>query len=105
MLIQVLEFSISFFMQYPQATQRDNGECVSILLMQGAGPHAVDFSGDTALHRAVSGDTTRIACDLLEYNANIEATKEVKIIQLHSQWTSSNDTQITFHVLKLKQSH
>ncbi|XP_026644978.1 ankyrin repeat domain-containing protein 26-like [Microtus ochrogaster] len=59
-----------------EATQRDNVECVSIFLIQGAGAHAVDFSGDTALHRAISRDSTTIACNLLEYNANIEATKK-----------------------------
>ena len=100
-----LEFSISFFLQYPQATQRDNVECVSILLTHGANPHIVDFGGDAALHHAVVRGNIAIAGKLLKYKANIDTKTEVKIIQLHLQCTSSNDTQITFHILKLKQTH
>ncbi|CAO2640971.1 Ankyrin repeat domain-containing protein 26 [Lemmus lemmus] len=88
-----------------KATQRDNVECVSILLMQGADPHIIDLSGDAALHHAVCRGNTVIASKLLYHKANIDAETEVKIIQLHSQCASSSDTQTTFHILKLKQSH
>ena len=100
-----LEFGISFFLKYPQATQRDNVKCVSILLRQGANPHIIDFGGDAALHHAVVRGNITIARKLLKYKANIDAKTEVKIIQLHLQCTSNNDTQITFHILKLKQIH
>ncbi|CAO2617426.1 Ankyrin repeat domain-containing protein 26 [Lemmus lemmus] len=71
MLIQILELSISFFIQCPQAAQEDNMECLSILLQQGADPHLVDFNGDTALHHAVSRGNIRIASELLDYKADI----------------------------------
>lgn len=106
-----LEFSISSVTQYAQATQWENVECISILLMQGADPYAKEFRGNISIQHAVSRGSTTIACKLLEYsantkyNANIKAKTEVKIIQVHSQCTFSNDTQLTFHVLKLRQSH
>ena len=105
MLIQVLDFSISFFIQYPQATERDNIECICILLRHGADPHIVDDSGHAALHHAICRGKTTVVRKLLEYNADITAKTGVRIIQLHLQCTPSNDTQITFHILKLKQSH
>lgn len=80
-------------------------ECVSILLMKGADPHIVDFGGDAALHHAVVRGNITIAGKLVKYKANIDAKTGVRIIHLHSQCTSSNDTQITFHILKLKQTH
>lgn len=105
MLIKVLDFSVSFFIQYPQATQRDNLECISILLRLGADPHIVDANGDAALHHAICRGNIRVVSKLLEYNVDIKAKTEVRIIQLRSQCTSSSDTQITFHILKLKQTH
>ena len=105
MLIKVLDFSVSFFIQYPQAAQRDNLECLCILLMHGADPHIVDANGDAALHHAICRGNIPVVRKLLEYNVDIKAKTEVRIIQLHSQCTSSNDTQITFHILKHKQSH
>ena len=105
MLIKVLDFSVSFFIQYPQATEWDNLECISVLLRYGANPDIVDDSGYAALHHAICRGNIRVVRKLLEYNVDIKAKTEVRIIQLHSQCTSSNDTQITFHILKHKQSH
>ncbi|XP_075797834.1 ankyrin repeat domain-containing protein 33B-like [Microtus pennsylvanicus] len=59
-----------------KATQRDNVECVSILLKQGADPHIVDFGGDAALHHAVVQGNITIAGQLLKYKANIDAKTE-----------------------------
>ncbi|XP_057627701.1 ankyrin repeat domain-containing protein 7-like [Chionomys nivalis] len=59
-----------------KATQRDNVECVSILLMQGADLHIVDFGGDAALHHAVIRGNITIAGKLLKYKANIDAKTE-----------------------------
>ncbi|KAK7809801.1 hypothetical protein U0070_008451, partial [Myodes glareolus] len=61
-----------------KATQRDNIKCVPTLLTQDADPHLVDFSGDTALHHAISRGNTTIASKLLEYNTNIEAKIELR---------------------------
>ncbi|CAO2641625.1 Adhesion G protein-coupled receptor E1 [Lemmus lemmus] len=58
------------------ATQRDNVECVSILLMHGADPHIIDFTGDAALHHAVCRGNTEIASKLLYHKANIDAETE-----------------------------
>ncbi|CAO2641215.1 Adhesion G protein-coupled receptor E1, partial [Lemmus lemmus] len=58
------------------ATQRDNVECVSILLMHGADPHIIDFTGDAALHHAVCRGNTEIASKLLDHKANIDAETE-----------------------------
>ncbi|OBS68240.1 hypothetical protein A6R68_03215, partial [Neotoma lepida] len=53
------------------ATQRDNIECISVLLTEGADIHLKDFSGDTALHHAISSGNTTIVRKLLDYNADI----------------------------------
>ncbi|XP_036032479.1 ankyrin repeat domain-containing protein 7-like [Onychomys torridus] len=55
------------------ATQSDNEECVTLLLIQGANPHLRDLNGNTALHHAVFRDNTTIARKLLDYNADMEA--------------------------------
>ncbi|XP_049989266.1 ankyrin repeat domain-containing protein 7-like [Alexandromys fortis] len=88
-----------------KATQRDNLECVAILLMHGADPNIVDDSGYAALHYAICRGNIPVVRKLLEYNVDIKTKTEVRIIQLRSQCTSSRDTQITFHILKLRQSH
>ncbi|EGW03391.1 UPF0378 protein KIAA0100 [Cricetulus griseus] len=75
--LDVLELKISFFTQYLQAAQRDNVECVSILLTQDADPHLMDLSGHTALHHAVCRGKTEIVSKLLEYNVDIEGKTEV----------------------------
>ncbi|MEJ1281884.1 putative gene 9495 [Cricetulus griseus] len=74
--LDVLELKISFFTQYLQAAQRDNVECVSILLTQDADPHLMDLSGHTALHHAVCRGKTEIVSKLLEYNVDIEGKTE-----------------------------
>lgn len=86
--LDFLELNVSFFIQYQQATQRGNVECITILLIQGANSHLSDLSGNTVLHRTVSRDNTKIASKLLEYKSDIEAKTEVNIIQPHPQCTS-----------------
>ncbi|XP_038173480.1 ankyrin repeat domain-containing protein 26-like [Arvicola amphibius] len=56
-----------------KATQRDNIECVSILLRHGADPHIVDANGDAALHHAICRGNINIVSKLLEYNVDIKA--------------------------------
>lgn len=56
-----------------KATQRDNIECISILLRHGADPHIVDDSGHAALHHAICRGKTTVVSKLLEYNADIKA--------------------------------
>ena len=69
---------------------------VSVLLTKGADPHLMDFSGNTALHHAVSRGNTAIASKLLEYNVDIEGKTKVKISQLHSHCINNNATQTHF---------
>lgn len=102
--LDVLELKISFFTQYLQATQWDNVECVSVLLTQDADPHLMDFSGNTALHHAVSRGNIAIASKLLEYNVDIEGKTEVKISQLPSHCVNSNATQTHFPCSKVQAS-
>ena len=71
--LDFLEFSISFFIPHPQATQWDAVGCVSILLLQSSDPHIIDFRGDATPHHAIVRGNTTIASNLLEYNAIIEA--------------------------------
>lgn len=85
-----------FFVQFPQATQHDNVQCISLLLTFNADPNLKDFCGNTAFHHAVSRGNVTIAKMLLEHNVDIEAKTEVKIIQLPSQCTSSRNTHIYF---------
>ncbi|KAM7321523.1 hypothetical protein ACRRTK_019615 [Alexandromys fortis] len=59
-----------------KATQRDNLECVSILLRLGADPHIVDANGDAALHHAICRGNIRVVSKLLEYNVDIKAKTE-----------------------------
>ncbi|XP_041910026.1 ankyrin repeat domain-containing protein 7-like [Arvicola amphibius] len=56
-----------------KATQRDNIECISILLRHGADPHIVDANGDAALHNAICRGNIKIFSKLLEYNVDIKA--------------------------------
>ncbi|KAH0515140.1 Ankyrin repeat domain-containing protein 7 [Microtus ochrogaster] len=63
-----------------KAAQRDNIECISILLMNGADPHIVDDSGDAALHHAICRGNIPVVSKLLEYNVDINAKTEVRII-------------------------
>ncbi|XP_032769136.1 ankyrin repeat domain-containing protein 20B-like isoform X2 [Rattus rattus] len=57
-----------------KATERNNLECVSILLKHGADPHMADFTGNTALHYAVYNGNRAIASELLKYKVDINAT-------------------------------
>lgn len=68
----------NFFEQHLQATERNNLECVSILLKHGADPHMADFTGNTALHYAVYNGNRAIASELLKYKVDINATTKVK---------------------------
>nr|XP_038943523.1 ankyrin repeat domain-containing protein 20B-like isoform X4 [Rattus norvegicus] len=63
----------NFFEQHLQATERNNLECVSILLKHGADPHMADFTGNTALHYAVYNGNRAIASELLKYKVDINA--------------------------------
>ncbi|CAO2641615.1 Adhesion G protein-coupled receptor E1 [Lemmus lemmus] len=74
------------------ATQRDNVECVSILLMHGADPHIIDFTGDAALHHAVCRGNTEIASKLLYNKANIDAETEWQKGGVGSKPMSSSGT-------------
>lgn len=94
--LDFLEFKMYFCVQFPQASQRDNVDCVSVLLSYNADPNVTDLSGNTAFHHAVSRGNLPIVKMLLEHNVDIEAKTEVKITQLHSQGTSSSDTHIYF---------
>ena len=85
-----------FFVQFPQAAQRDNIDCVSIFLDYNADPNLTDLSGNTAFHHAVSRGNLPIVKIPLKHNVDIEAKTEVNITQLHSQYTSSSDTHIYF---------
>lgn len=89
----VFELNMYFFVQFPQASQEDNVECVSVLLAHNADPNLIDSSGNTAFHHAVSRGNIPIVKMLLEHNVDIEAKTEVKLFQLHSQYTFSSDTQ------------
>ncbi|XP_075806235.1 uncharacterized protein LOC142836104 [Microtus pennsylvanicus] len=59
-----------------KATQWDNLECISILLMHGANPNIVDDSGYAALHHAICRGNIRVVSKLLEYNVDIKAKTE-----------------------------
>ncbi|XP_075835251.1 putative ankyrin repeat domain-containing protein 30B-like [Microtus pennsylvanicus] len=59
-----------------KAAQRDNIECISILLMHGADPHIVDANGDAALHHAICRGNIPVVSKLLEYNVDIKAKTE-----------------------------
>ncbi|XP_041490027.1 ankyrin repeat domain-containing protein 26-like isoform X2 [Microtus oregoni] len=59
-----------------KAAQRDNVECISILLMHGADPHIIDANGDAALHHAICRGNLRVVSKLLEYNVDIKAKTE-----------------------------
>ncbi|XP_057641831.1 ankyrin repeat domain-containing protein 62-like [Chionomys nivalis] len=59
-----------------KATQRDNIECISILLMHGADPHIVDANGDAALHHAICRGNITVVSKLLEYNVDIKSETE-----------------------------
>ncbi|XP_041523184.1 ankyrin repeat domain-containing protein 7-like [Microtus oregoni] len=59
-----------------KAAQRDNVECISILLMHGADPHIVDANGDAALHHAICRGNIPVVSKLLEYNVDIKAKTE-----------------------------
>lgn len=52
-------------------------KCATILLKHGADPHMKDFRSNTALHYAAMGHNTAIAEQLLQHQADIEATNEV----------------------------
>lgn len=96
MSLGFLEVKMCFFVQFPQAVQRDNTHCVCVLLRHNANPNLMDYSGNTAFHHAVSRGSITIVKLLLEYNVDIEAKTKVKVIQLHSQCTSSCHTQTYF---------
>ena len=89
-----LELKMHFFVPFPQAAQRDNIDCVSVLLDYNADPNLIDFSGNTAFHHAVSRGNLPIVQMFLKHNVDIEAKTEVKITQLHSQCTSSSDSHL-----------
>ena len=91
-----LNWRCIFFVEFLQAAQRDNIHCVSVLLDHNADPNVMDFSGNTAFHHAVCRGNLPIVKMLLKNKVDIEAKTEVKIIQLHSQCTSSSDTHIYF---------
>ncbi|XP_008826184.2 putative ankyrin repeat domain-containing protein 19, partial [Nannospalax galili] len=55
-----------------KAVQRENEGCVSILLKNGADPHAVAIYGNNALHYAVVSGNISIAEQLLNFSADIE---------------------------------
>ncbi|XP_041490061.1 ankyrin repeat domain-containing protein 26-like [Microtus oregoni] len=59
-----------------KAAQRDNVECISILLRHGADPHIVDANGDAALHHAICRGNIPVVSKLLEYNVDIKAKTE-----------------------------
>ncbi|XP_075826903.1 uncharacterized protein LOC142848568 [Microtus pennsylvanicus] len=59
-----------------KAAQRDNVECLSILLRHGADPHIVDANGDAALHHAICRGNILVVSKLLEYNVDIKAKTE-----------------------------
>ncbi|XP_075845686.1 uncharacterized protein LOC142859270 isoform X2 [Microtus pennsylvanicus] len=59
-----------------KAAQRDNLECISILLRHGADPHIVDANGDAALHHAICRGNIPVVSKLLEYNVDIKAKTE-----------------------------
>ncbi|XP_075805231.1 uncharacterized protein LOC142835563 isoform X2 [Microtus pennsylvanicus] len=59
-----------------KAAQRDNLECISILLRHGADPHIVDVNGDAALHHAICRGNIPVVSKLLEYNVDIKAKTE-----------------------------
>ncbi|NXO76891.1 ANR26 protein, partial [Sitta europaea] len=59
-----------------KAVQRQQEECVAILLEHGANPNLADADGNTALHLAVLSDNTIVAGLLLECNANIDAKNQ-----------------------------
>ncbi|XP_057642265.1 uncharacterized protein LOC130884971 isoform X1 [Chionomys nivalis] len=59
-----------------KATQRDNIECISILLMHGADPHIIDANGDAALHHAICRGNITVVSKLLEYNVDIDTETE-----------------------------
>lgn len=65
--------------QYPQAAQQGNQECLSILLNHGANPDAVDIHGNNALHHAVLRGNISMVEKLLSSSADIEARTKVKI--------------------------
>ena len=91
-----LELKMYFLVEFPQAAQRDNFICVSVLLNYKADPNVMDFSGNTAFHHAVSRGNIPIVKMLLKHNVDIEAKTQVKFTQLHSQCISSSDTHIYF---------
>ena len=78
---------IFFFVEFPQAAQRDNIDCVSVLLDYNVDLNVIDFSGNTAFHHAVSRGNLPIVKLLLKHNVDIEAKTEVRVTQLHSQCT------------------
>ncbi|XP_076423541.1 ankyrin repeat and SOCS box protein 16-like [Peromyscus maniculatus bairdii] len=67
-----------------KATQRDNVECVSILLFEGADPHLRVLSGNIDLHHAVSSGTKTTVRKLLDYKSDIEEkTEKYTIVLTH----------------------
>eukprot|EP00073_Rattus_norvegicus_P040709 XP_008769414.1 PREDICTED: ankyrin repeat domain-containing protein 7-like [Rattus norvegicus] len=82
-----------FFVQFPQAAQRDNTHCVCVLLRHNANPNLMDYSGNTAFHHAISRGSIAIVKMLLEYNVDIEAKTEYGLTPLQLA-TYENQTEM-----------
>lgn len=78
----MIELTICFLVQYPQAVQARCDKCALILLESGANPNIQDNNVNTALHFAIYVDNRRMAAKLLEHHANIEIKNKVCVTQV-----------------------
>ena len=93
------------FVQFLQAAQRDNVDCVSLLLKYNADATLFDSIGHTVFHHAVSRGNVTIAKMLHEHNINIEAKTEVKSFKFIPIALLAVILCWTFYTEELKHSH